>query len=705
VETINRSLLTFLLNSLWQIPLVAGIAWIACRLMRNGPAAHRHAVWVAALVAAVLLPMASVLPRAATASPRLAFSYAPELAGGPSSAATAALKSHTAPAPATDPRTVAYAPAIGAVLLAAYVLFVLFRLARLAWAWRITVRIRETAEPRVGPALLEDVWTRCLEAFGLRGVELLSSPGVSSPVAAGAWCATIVLPESLFAETSADVLTTAIGHEMAHLARHDFALKLVYELLYLPVSFHPASWVIRRGIEQTREMACDELVTRELIDAGVYARSIMSIARSMSGLPQPGYTLGVFDGDILEERIRRLVERPVANLKRARLLLATGLSALAICAVIASGLALSAHAQGGAREEMKLAGDAYNRGDFETAIQHFEKAVHANPANVNAKLFLADAMIRQHNAQGEQPGGPLVTGARAQYLDVLAQEPQNKPALESMVMLSTEAKQFAEAHGWIVKLIQADPNSKTAYYTAGYLDWVTVYPEYQRARLEAGLPQNDYSIPDANLRRSLRERFLPQIEDGFRMLQTALQLDPDYDDAMAYMNLLCRLKAGIVDSSNEASDLYAQADQWVGKALATKRRNAQNRSRQPFQLDVDAPPSGALGASPALAAPPPPPPPPPPAAVAGQIASAVPMPQPHNPSERPGMFWQVLGADGLTANALIGSLKQKGFNASAVMAAHDNLVRVVAGPYSDVQSFEQAKAAIEAAGFRVLRQW
>ena len=114
----------------------------------------------------------------------------------------------------------------------------------------------------------------------------------------------------------------------------------------LPVSFHPAAWLIRRGIERTREMACDELVTHRLIDAGVYARSIVSIAAGMTALPRPGYTLGVFDGDILEERIRRLVERPAANLKRARLMLVTGLSALALCAVVASSLALTARAQG-----------------------------------------------------------------------------------------------------------------------------------------------------------------------------------------------------------------------------------------------------------------------------------------------------------------------------------------------------------------------
>ena len=74
METISRSLLTFLLNSLWQIPLAAAVAALACRLMRNGPAFHRHAVWVAALAAAVLLPLASVRTRAPKPTPQFAVS-------------------------------------------------------------------------------------------------------------------------------------------------------------------------------------------------------------------------------------------------------------------------------------------------------------------------------------------------------------------------------------------------------------------------------------------------------------------------------------------------------------------------------------------------------------------------------------------------------------------------------------------------------
>lgn len=147
-------------------------------------------------------------------------------------------------------------------LLAAYCLFVLFRLARLAWASIRTVQIRSGARYTAIPAVLDAVWMRCQEAFGLRCVPLLVSAQVSGPVAAGR---AIILPESLLAEPSEDVLTTAVGHEMAHIARRDFAANLFYEVLYLPVGFHPAAWLIHREIERTREMACDELVTHRLM--------------------------------------------------------------------------------------------------------------------------------------------------------------------------------------------------------------------------------------------------------------------------------------------------------------------------------------------------------------------------------------------------------------------------------------------------------
>jgi hypothetical protein len=110
-------------------------------------------------------------------------------------------------------------------------------------------------------------------------------------------------------------------------------------------------------------MACDEMVTRQLLDPGVYARSIVSIAKAMTTLPSPGYSLGVFDGDILEARVRLVLERLAASLKRARLLLAGGLAVLGICAILTSGVSFSARAQGVASGLIKQEQETYNRGD------------------------------------------------------------------------------------------------------------------------------------------------------------------------------------------------------------------------------------------------------------------------------------------------------------------------------------------------------
>jgi tetratricopeptide (TPR) repeat protein len=207
-------------------------------------------------------------------------------------------------------------------------------------------------------------------------------------------------------------------------------------------------------------MACDEMVTARLMDAGAYARSMVSLAAGMTSPAHPGYTLGVFDGDILEERIRRLLSRRVANLRQARLLLIGGLAALAVCAVVASGLALSARAQSDARPELTAGVQAFISGDFQAAIQHFEAAVHLEPANLPAKLHLADAYIAAH--QGHRQSG-LLQRARQQYEDVLSLDPTNQSAILGLVSISG-SDESPRSRELLQRLLAADHGNATAYY-------------------------------------------------------------------------------------------------------------------------------------------------------------------------------------------------------------------------------------------------
>jgi beta-lactamase regulating signal transducer with metallopeptidase domain len=607
METISRYLLTFLINSLWQLPLIAAVALLAAKLLRNGPALHRHALWAASLIACVLLPLASIRASEGTAPMRITVTFAPQ-APSITPAATGA---------AAQTRPIAKAPGIAfakdgaTALLVIYLLFVLFRVAQFFSAWMRTVQLRRAARDCNLPPLLEQVRARCVDALGVRDVEVLTAACLTSPATVGAARPAIILPESLLAETSEDVFTAAIGHEMAHIARHDFAWNLFYELVYAPLAFHPATWLIRRRIDQTREIACDELVTGRLINSGAYARSIITIAAATLAPARPGCALGVFDGNILEERVRRLLNGNSLGLKRSLLLLAGSVSALAVCVVAASSFAFSARAQSASGAEMKMAGDAYNGGNFPSAVEHFENAVKLDPANVSARLFLANALIREFFAEKASPESPLLARARQQYLEILSREPGNKIGIQGMVAVSMNSKKLSEGREWALKLVESDAGDKAGYYTVGVLDWAIIYPEFIAAKQAAGVPQQEYFIPDATVRRTLRDRFTPQVEEGARMLQTALQIDPEYSDAMAYMNLLERLKSEMAENASESADLMAKADGWVGRAIAAKRRQGQTQ-QPPAQLDVDGPPPGPPGAHAIVAAPPPPPPPPPP---------------------------------------------------------------------------------------------
>jgi hypothetical protein len=66
-------------------------------------------------------------------------------------------------------------------------------------------------------------------------------------------------------------------------------------------------------------------------------------------------------------------------------------------------------------------------------------------------------------------------------------------------------------------------------------------------------------------------------------------------------------------------------------------------------------------------------------------------------------YWQVTGDGSATARALLGQLLGKEFRGKLV--GTPEAVWVMAGPYSTEQALNQAKAALEAAGFHPLRVW
>ena len=316
MEKISYSVLTFLLNALWQVAVVYLVAAFFARLMRNTPARYIHFVWVLALLLSFGLPLWSLssFGDGTTVSTPAPLVEAEAVNQKTTLVPEAWMKARAVHLPSfisKQSASVLYTPFLAFALMGCYSLLLLRRIRALWQGWVSTKEIRRAAIIREPSPLMTASAEQCWAAFGIKNFPVFCSSQTPTPLTIGVRRPIIVLPESLFEETSADVLCSALGHEMAHIRRRDFLLNLVYTLLCLPISFHPCAVLIKRRIDETRELACDEMVvtTGRLVKAAAYARSLIHLAGSTPVINHPGYSLGVFDANILEERIMKLIHQ------------------------------------------------------------------------------------------------------------------------------------------------------------------------------------------------------------------------------------------------------------------------------------------------------------------------------------------------------------------------------------------------------------
>ena len=137
-------------------------------------------------------------------------------------------------------------------------------------------------------------------------------------------------------------------------------------------------------------------------------------------------------------------------------------------------------------------------------------------------------------------------------------------------------KKFEEAKEYYAKAIELSPNDAEAYYTIGVFDWTQVYQPRMELRAKLGLPP-DKPLINAPECWQLRSANQDGVKDGIKMLTEALKLRPDYDAAMAYMNLMYRARADIQCNDEKAYKADVKtADQWVDLTMATKKQKAEN---------------------------------------------------------------------------------------------------------------------------------
>jgi tetratricopeptide (TPR) repeat protein len=235
-----------------------------------------------------------------------------------------------------------------------------------------------------------------------------------------------------------------------------------------------------------------------------------------------------------------------------------------------------------ARDNLNKGVQAFKGAKYPEAIEFFQKSVELDPEFPIARLYLAMAFMSQYipGAESEE-NMKMAKSAYDEFQKVLELEPKNAVALASIASLFYHQKKFTEAETWYRKVIDADPNNKEAYYTLGVIAWGKTFPKRMEARAKLGMkPEDPGPIKDKKVREELAAANIPVVEEGLKSLEAALKIDAEYDDAMAYLNLLHRELADLQEDPESYKKETEIADGWVQKTLETKKiKNARAEAK------------------------------------------------------------------------------------------------------------------------------
>jgi tetratricopeptide (TPR) repeat protein len=249
-----------------------------------------------------------------------------------------------------------------------------------------------------------------------------------------------------------------------------------------------------------------------------------------------------------------------------------------------------------ARDQLNKGVKAFKDAKFEEAIEKFKNAVDYDPKLLNARMYLATAYSQQYvpgsdNADNMQVGNLAIEQYKKviESTDPTPSREQKLNSVKGVAGLYFQMKKFDDSREYDIKASEIDPNDPEPYYSVGVIDWSKTYQPRMEERAKLGLKPTE-QLKDKKVCAALHAKNWDTVGDGITMLTKALDLRPDYDDAMAYLNLMYRERADIQcdDQAAYQSDTKL-ADGWIDKNLATKKARAEKAANQPGGIVMDAP--------------------------------------------------------------------------------------------------------------------
>ncbi|HSL22132.1 MAG TPA: tetratricopeptide repeat protein [Vicinamibacterales bacterium] len=278
-----------------------------------------------------------------------------------------------------------------------------------------------------------------------------------------------------------------------------------------------------------------------------------------------------------------------------------------------------------ARKNFKDANALYQQGEYRRAATEYETALTQDPGLVEAYFYLGnsydnlykvtrrgdpendkllDSAIKNYRIAAEKETNPKMKRLALEYLvaaygpDKMNDPEQAEPIVRQMIEMDPsesanyfglakiyeDAGRYDEAAEALEKARQARPNDPAVYMQiAGFYNRQgdferTIEALQQRAKIEPNNPEAYYTISTyywdnafRNFRLSEAEK-KENIERGLEAATKAIDLNPNYMEALTYKNLLLRLKGNLEQDPARRAALYKEADTLRNRAIELQKK-------------------------------------------------------------------------------------------------------------------------------------
>ncbi len=237
-----------------------------------------------------------------------------------------------------------------------------------------------------------------------------------------------------------------------------------------------------------------------------------------------------------------------------------------------------------ARDQLVKGVQEFKAGHYETAIGHFQESIELDPNYTPAKTYLATAYSYQVQPNNNTPKNlEVAQKALNGFNEVLAKDPNDLDALRQLASIHRNIMNFDQSRADELKIIQLDPKDSEANYSVGVIDFQKADKnavELLKANKITDDLKGNAKIPP-KVCQQLAGQSASLLDSSMQYLNRAVEINPNYDDAMSYLNLVWRRKADIECGNDAARKTdIAKAEDYIQREMNARKANEAEKERK-----------------------------------------------------------------------------------------------------------------------------